>query len=160
MNTYSNITSIVRTTGERALLRDELRLLLTSVFETKKETLEEVLNSQVRASTSEIVRENLAMKVDPQKFFEDALSDLEKLEVLHLTTAVEPTEHVLIRIVDWVRKNVGEHIILSFDYNPALVGGAIIAFRGRYKDISLRNAVADVLDQDKDKIIEKLRVQK
>ncbi|OGM28143.1 hypothetical protein A2801_03080 [Candidatus Woesebacteria bacterium RIFCSPHIGHO2_01_FULL_41_10] len=157
MSTFSNITTIVRTESECSLLREELQLLLVGVFETKENTLEEVLVRSVRASTAQIVRDNLAMKVDPKSYLEDAIADLDKLEVLHLTVAVEPTEDMLIRIIDWVRKNVSDNVILSFDHSSTIVGGAIVSFRGKYRDISLRNVISDALVEDHDKILNQLK---
>lgn len=74
-------------------------------------------------------------------FLEELQKKLESLPVLKITLAFLPSRKSIERIVNFIRKESGEKIILDIFIDPEIVGGAILEYRGKYLDFSLKNEV-------------------
>lgn len=66
------------------------------------------------------------------------------LPVCDLTIAFEPTKEVLRDLGRWVRKNLNKEAVLRVAVDPGVIAGAEIAFKGRYKDLTVRAKIDDL----------------
>lgn len=68
------------------------------------------------------------------------LGDLEKylsgIETVSLTLAFAPSAEFQKEIVLWLEKNLGRKVIVDFLEDEAIVAGAVIEYRGKFKDYS------------------------
>src|SRR3989338_3041485 len=62
-----------------------------------------------------------------------------------------PEDQVIV-LGGWFKKNLGEDTLFEINYDPELIGGCAISYKGIYKDFSLRAKV----DENKVKILEVL----
>lgn len=80
--------------------------------------------------------EELARK----KTREEGTAELEKklrsLPEIKLEIAFSPEDGFLNRMSDWLEKELGQKTILDITVNPKIVTGAIIEYRGNWRDFS------------------------
>jgi F0F1-type ATP synthase delta subunit len=147
---YSELNNLVRTEDERESLKEELKTLSDSLFE-KEGSFEQALVGKIRPQTGEAVKKLLAegRVLDKVKFFKEAEKYLESLPVLELTVAFDPKGTSVERIWQWVRRNVGEGIILKFAVDHSIGAGAIVVFRGKFRDFTLKKLLEHYFDASK-----------
>lgn len=85
------------------------------------------------------INENEACKA----FFESLREQVQALNVVDLTIAIDPTLGQVQKIARWIRNNVQETVLLHITVNPQIIGGVQIGLNGIYKDKSLRRKLAD-----------------
>lgn len=150
---YSEILSRLRTKEEARYLEGELDLLLEKIYSTKEGEFEQALKMNVRSWVSELIRAALSKEgVDKEEFLKGLKAELAKLKVVALTIAFDPTEASIDRFHHWVRRNLGEGIVLEINVKPVILGGAIVVFQGEYRDLSLRKRFGRLLDSDREEI--------
>ena len=135
----SKLIAKIRTTDEREKLNEELDLLLESLYREKGAGFESTMFSKIRYWVSEIIKSEVSNNSSEiEIYLKEIISHMGNLKVLSLKLAFEPTDTSIDKFFAFVRKNVGEGIILSFEYDPRLLGGAVITYKGEYRDFSLR----------------------
>jgi F0F1-type ATP synthase delta subunit len=147
---YSELTLLARTEDERQILKEELETLWAALFK-KEGGFEEVLVQSVRPQTSEAIKTLISEGriEDKAKFFEGAIKELESLKILELTVAFEPKGASVERIWQWVRRNVGEGIILRFGVDRSIGAGAIVVFGGKFRNYSLKKLLDSYFESSK-----------
>lgn len=148
MNT---LLSKIRTTAERDQVNSELDLLITNLYEHGGSSLDSVLRTQIRSWVAEIIRKGMPEGNDIEKaesYLKSLKDSLTKLKVLNLTIAFEPTDSSIDKFSDFVNKNrsnasgpdgsQARRVILDFEIDPKIYGGAEITYDGNYRDFSLK----------------------
>ncbi len=74
-------------------------------------------------------------------FLEDLKNFLKNLPVLKLEIAFLPLQKTIEKISRWLRKEVEGKIILDIYFNPSIVGGAILEYKGKYLNLSLAKEI-------------------
>lgn len=69
---------------------------------------------------------------------------LEQLPEIKLTLAYDPDKGQLAEIKSWLKERIGASPVLDLTIDSDLVGGAIVEFRGRWGDFSLRKAMEEI----------------
>jgi len=139
----SELLTTLLTTDDRELLRNELGRLKSAVFKLKKGNLTDVLKSQVRVDVARVIESELRdQKKDPEHYFEEILAQLDTLPILQLTIAFEPTQLSLEHWSSQAAEALGEGVVLQITVQPEMIGGAIIVWKGRYVDVSLKKKFA------------------
>lgn len=138
----------IKTVEEKEELESYLELLEESVF--KKEGFAQTLKDSVPVKYSSFIKEFLDKnKVSindgesVKSAFDGLKSYLKNLTPVNLTIAYSPSEKSLENIYNWVFKNIGENIILDIDIDSGLLGGAIISYKGKYSDYSLKKSLEE-----------------
>jgi len=119
-------------------LRREVDRLEESLYKTGDEGYETVLENDVRKELAEIITsQNISKDIvhDRLREIREALGGVHAVKI---TLAAEPPRSLVKEIWTWVGKHAGEEIILEIKINPGIIGGALIAWNGRYADFSLR----------------------
>mgnify|MGYP001599052857 CR=1 FL=1 len=152
---YTEILSHIRTKADVWQLEDEVDLLLDHLYKGKAGDFDLALKKDVRSWLSELL---VSAFTKPEIKKDDYIRGLKEaigtLRELKLTLAFEPTQNSIEKIHDWVRKNVGENIILDITFNPTIFAGAIVIFEGEYRDLSLRNKFKEQFGQNRERIFE------
>lgn len=73
--------------------------------------------------------------------FENLQTQISNLETLTLYLNFEPDESTLTQLGEMVRKTFGRTIMMDIKYDPNLIAGAALVWRGLYKDYSLRSKI-------------------
>lgn len=115
------------------LLLEELELLLNSFGGLKKKGIKYVLENNVRKSTAEM------FKNATEKELREAKSKLESLPMMELTVAFEPTLSQIKTIEDFL-----PDCILDLKTDHKIIAGAVVSFKGKYKDYSFKSAYEQI----------------
>ncbi|MBI5358376.1 hypothetical protein HZB69_01975 [Candidatus Amesbacteria bacterium] len=112
------------------LLKQEIDILMSNKYQSKKR----------------MVRESTILEFEKLgKSLESWKEEIENLRYLNLTLAYEPTRININTYSAWVKKNVGENVVLDINVDPNLVAGAQIVWNGKYKNYSKSDTVyADI----------------
>lgn len=136
--------ALIKTKDDLNTFRAEIDLLKDSLFE-KQKNLDYTLANSVRSSVSQAIKTDLSSaSLSPENYFNGLLAELDQLKILQLTLAFEPPPKSITRLSDWVAANLGPGLILDLQFDPTILGGALIAYQGKYHDYSLKSA----LDRD------------
>ena len=148
---YSELYQLARTQEERETLKEELNTLSASLYE-RQGAFEQALAGRVRPAVAEAIKRTLqeAKVTDRAKFFEEAAGALDSLKVLELTVAIDPKGGSIERIWQWVRKNVGEGIILKFTVDRSIGAGAVLVYKGKFRNYSLKKLLDDYFEASRD----------
>lgn len=140
METYQELFSQVRTKDDLEVLTDELEAVKNSLYRVNS-SVDKTLHDSVRERTALALQRILASSQDQKNEIDKIIEASRKLSNLNLKIAFEPTEKTIDKIYAWVSTNVGEGIVLNFEYDPAVLGGAEISFNGKYIDLTLKKAL-------------------
>lgn len=142
------VPEYIRTSEEAALLDEELAELEKKLYTSSVISLEKLLGD-ARASTSALLTQSLKGETAPTrdvllKTINSLQEQLTSLPVVQITIAREPSNNTIDIIAAWFASNVGE-LLLTIFVNPKLIAGIQIAFKGRYKDLSLVTKIDEFL---------------
>jgi F0F1-type ATP synthase delta subunit len=132
------INAMVRTKDEVNNLIDLIDRLLASLYEDHGRQYEKVLNEEFPKDLADELREEIKETSNKTEYLEKLKGELSKLESLKLTLSFKPTEKDVKKIYEWVYANVGKGMIIDFGYDKNILGGAIISFKGEYRDYSVK----------------------
>ena len=122
---YSDVYELVLTTGDRELLMREIDILVNNLYKT------EALASEVRSEAANVLggyKDQLWVVREVVK----------KMREIKLEVARELPQKAVEEISRWVRKYLGEDVVMEFKLKPELIGGATVYWEGRYGDFSLK----------------------
>ncbi|MHA2426598.1 MAG: hypothetical protein ACXADB_00960 [Candidatus Hermodarchaeia archaeon] len=154
---YAPILSKIRTTQEAEKLTEEIDILLNSFFENQGRGFDLALRDKVRAWVSQALRDELsAHKVDGKNYLEGLKGELGKYKKLKLGLAIEPSQTTIESIHSFAQKNIGDKVLLEISYMPALLGGVVIVFEGKYRNFSLKKVFEDEFSQKGEEIMKLL----
>ena len=121
----SDVYELVLTTGDRELLMGEIDILVNNLYKT------EALASEVRSEAANVLggyKDQLWVVREVVK----------KMREIKLEVARELPQKAVEEISRWVRKYLGEDVVMEFKLKPELIGGATVYWEGRYGDFSLK----------------------
>lgn len=140
---YSDILNTIRTAEDRDRLIDEIARLENAIYEPKLD-FNSVLSKEVRAKTAELVRSGIG-ESSPEAYLQGLSKELVNIPTVKISLSFEPSEETIGVLLAWVRKNVGEGIIIEFGLEPQMIGGAKVAFGGKYYDGSIEKQLDSLL---------------
>ncbi len=154
---YSELLPLARTEEELEILKKELDELKACLYKPEG-VYEEALSKKVRAGTAGVIRQFTAQGVikDKAKFFEEIGKALDSFKTLELTIAFEPREETIERIWEWVRKNVGEGVVVKFKVEHAIGAGCILVYQGKYRNYSFSKRLKDDFASQKQALLKML----
>lgn len=153
---YSNLPAqagllaYVRTLQEKTHAIGMLEALEGEVFDKDFANFKKALSAKVESWLAEIITDQFpsscttageACRDDVQKIIENLTDALNSLTVVKITLAFRPTEKFINTLVTSLRKDFGDRIVLDISYDPAIIGGAVIEYKGKYIDNSIKHAI-------------------
>lgn len=151
---YKDILANIRTKEDAWALEQEVDILLDKLYSAKPDEYSKALEHEVRQNVALIIKSSIeGAEIERDKFLHGLKEELNKLNEIQLTLAFEPTDATLEKILLWVRKNLGEGIILDINYSRTLSGGAVIIHDGKYRDYSLRKLIKNDLNKSKQQVL-------
>lgn len=155
---YSEILTTIITKQDLELMLTEIDKLESSLYGSGKKSFDEVMKSSVRYSTylafSEYISKNPS--VDKKNMLIEIKKELSELTEVELTLAFEPSQEILSEVISWLRQNVSKSY-LNLKINPDIVAGAVVVYKGKYKDYSLAKPVSEYLQNEKNDILKILK---
>ena len=76
------------------------------------------------------------------KIFDDLNKQIDNIPVLTVYMAIPSSDNVNLQIGAYVRKAFGNpNLVIDSKYDPNLIAGAAVAWKGMYRDYSLRSTI-------------------
>lgn len=139
------------TVEHRALLLEAVDIMRTSMYQTNQIAGLEMHNNffipLLKQSTSDLSA-NQACELYTK--IEDFCRVLLCVEIV---TAIQIPENYVREIFDLLCKYITEPFIIKFRRDASLIGGAVIGFKGYYKDLSLRKRMREYFSEQYTKIM-------
>lgn len=143
---YFDILTSLKTTSEIEQLASEIDTLVTSIFKAN-ESFDSIL-STISASNAQKIRDTFrknSLDTENKELIRNFLQRLKnlltKFKIIRLTIAFNPSDRMINNIHSWISQNLGLGFILHIEANPEVLGGAIIVYNGKYRDLSLSKAI-------------------
>ncbi len=133
---YSSILENVYTRQDLDELESELTVLKESLYR----------GGEVAAGVSKSLVDLFLTAPDKETLLTEIGQFLASLKTLKLTVAVSPTAKLVKNVSLWARQSLVPNLILEFDVNREVVGGAIIEWEGKYLDLSLAKRLEEALN--------------
>ena len=135
---YSKILAKAKTKDQREKMKEEIDMLLNSLYVNQPNSFENTLSGKVREDVAILIREELKEgKMEKRIYLDGLLKALSELEVIKLTLGFEPTTVSIDKFWSKIVEALEKHVVLDIIYKPSIMGGAYISFDGEYKDFSL-----------------------
>ncbi len=71
-----------------------------------------------------------------------------------MTLGAYPSKKIIQQIVTWLKREVGEDVVLDWEVDTNVVAGARIAFEGKYGDFSVAENIEQFFRDHLDKVKE------
>lgn len=155
---YFDILKQIKTLDRAQELINEIDILMSSLFKAKPHAFEESLR-EVSAYTSQAVTTGLKNKIEfndksaIKEFLNSLKGKIQKLKILKLSLAFIPSESMIDTLFSWVSKNLAKGVVLDIEEDKTIIGGANIAFEGKYKDLSVRKTLEEIFENKREEII-------
>lgn len=145
---YDDIFASISTPEDAKNVISDLETLSAALFTSKKEKVSEKIENILSFELSEGIKRNakennidLEDKEKCRQFIEDSILRLRRLPIITLYLAFSPTEQYLKKIAALLYGYCGQKALLEIVVEKILLGGAVIAWKGVYKDYSLRKTI-------------------
>lgn len=147
---YENVYVNIRTVEERGVVYTGIDSLLDALYR-KEGDVGEILETTmpriiVKPLKEELIHKGVSVE-SVQEYLDGLKQALEKLQILSLEIAFDPTEETIAILTTWVRKNIGNAVIIQFSLDKTLLSGVRLSFEGRYKEINLAHIIDEMLQQ-------------
>jgi F0F1-type ATP synthase delta subunit len=155
--TYSDILRDIKTIDQARELGSEIDTLLNNLFKTKK-GFEDILSLITAVGSQKIKDSLLNNKIDmsnqtaTKDFLESLKHEIQKLKEINLTLAFEPNQSTIDNLFTWISQNLGDGIVLQINVDKSILGGAIIEYKGKYEDLTLRKKLEEVFGSKRGEI--------
>ena len=149
----SQLLQSIKTIEDRNRLYSGIELVSEAIY--KEGELLKVLDSQISKNLREYIGDGTSQEVVSEKL-SDLKNSLADLAVVKLTLAFEPSESTIDKIITFVRQTLSEKIILEVRFEPKILGGVILEFRGLYRDYTLKSRLDEVFKNKREELLESL----
>lgn len=153
----SEILSRVGTVDEQQWLLEELQALENSLYKTGEGNWEAVVNSRLGSEFAGIIfKEINDAGIDKKKYLRELMVAVKAMKTIKVTIAINPTKNLVSNITEWVKRNLNAGIIVSVETDKSIIGGARIAFNGKYSDYSLKKIWENTWGNKQEEILKKI----
>ena len=136
-----NILSNLRTREDLEYLASDLEELRLALYKGK---------AGEQVDIPAFVKKDFEVAPDKGKYLESVRQQILSARILELTVSGYLDDAVLGEVSAWVKKNIGEDVILSVKIDREVLAGAKISFGGKFEDCSLKDQL--------DKAIESIKI--
>ncbi len=145
---YDDIFATLYTSEDVKNVLADFETLSASLFLSKKEKvagkLENILSFELSDSIKQYAKDNKINLEDKEKckqLLDEISKELRQLPIITLYLAFSPTEGYLKKIASLLYGYCNQKVLLEIVIEKVVLGGAIIAWKGVYKDYSLRKTI-------------------
>src|SRR6185369_5252172 len=121
---YSDFLSLVRTDSEKRILINEIDTVINSLYSTDTASLKNTLEKDVRSETSSLFQKAYQKETNFLGFLKALRQIILDLKEINITIAIEPSDEIVDTIHSWLETNLGKSLIINFEKNESLIGGA------------------------------------
>lgn len=137
---YSKVLDLIQTREDFNLLNQELDLVEETQFEVKPRDI----SGMIRKSTSYVLTEFLQTE-DKKKVIDELRKELLKVKFMEITTSYQPSIKNINDISLLINQDQPQKVAIDIKLDPMILGGAQIAYEGRFFDGSLSSKLENIL---------------
>lgn len=104
----------------------------------KEQTVKLPTISRTIESLAEVNAVNLLESDDRQALIAFVQSMQQQAPVLHISFAAEPSAAFIAQIIDWLRLNISQYVLVQIGLQPSIAAGCIVRSTNKIFDLSLR----------------------
>lgn len=137
----------LRTKGEADHFCIQLDTLSESLYSKKiniNEKIEELFSTDMRNILVKSLKKldiKMTDVIKIQKFVTDIREQIKQTAVIHITLSFRPKQSTIQRIYTWISFNLKIPIFIDIKLDPQIIGGAIIEYKGKYLDYTIRSII-------------------
>ena len=98
----------------------------------------QVINDLLQKNKLDFSEDN---KLKLERVLKKLRGEYTSIEIVKVDLAFEPSERFMAMLKNWIQNNIGSNVVLDLHVNPKLLGGALITYKGLYKDFSILDKV-------------------
>lgn len=140
----------IKTKEDLISLLNQINSIQGLIFKNLNSSLSEKAKGKISQDfikkLEKLEKENIISK-NPEKnqiFFENFKNYLGNIPQIKITTSFQPQKESINKISSWLKKEIGENVILDLIFNPEITGGIIIGYQGRQLDLSLAKKIKEL----------------
>ncbi len=142
---YSDFLSLVRTDSEKRVLINEIDILINSLYSLGANSLKNTLEKNIRSETSSLFQKAYEKERNYLGFLKALRQLTLELKEINITIAVDPSNEIIDTVHSWLESNIGKSLIINFEKNESLIGGAQISYMGKYFELTLKKELENEL---------------
>jgi len=140
----------IKTTEDRDAILNSIDILSDSLYKTKFD-----IRKDLTPAAYQFIQSQSGGRIT-QSFLIETKQKLHDLPVISLTLSFVPDEKIIEKLSGWIKVNVTKETILDIEVDPQILGGAVVAFNGKYLDESLRKKMEEVFSNEKQELLKTL----
>ena len=150
MSFYESVYSNIRTVEERGVVHAGIELLLGTLYQ-KGGDIGEILETSMPRSVVKPLKQGFTQAHSSvesvREYLEGLRQALDNLQILSLELAFDPAEETIAVLTTWMRKNIGEAVVMQLSTDKTLLAGVRLSFEGRYKEVNLGRIINEAIEQ-------------
>lgn len=156
-----DLTPFFKTKAQATDFMTSMAAVASVIYETNFNLEQALLNEFGLAKKDKLIALLHANKINIENtqalkaFFTKIQDTTSKLPVLSLTIAFEPKEKDLQAMSEWFIMNIKKQMLFEVTVNQNLIGGAVINYKGKFMDASIKphfdKILKDILEHVSDK---------
>ena len=156
---YSDLLKSIKTVDELNQFSSEIDNLLSALFKTQEKFFLLALE-KIGIENSQNLKEAFAKNSIDLKnkelikdFLEKLKAELGKQKSLKIIIAFEPSAQTVEHIHNWTEANLGPGFVLDLSFDQTFLGGAIVAFNGEYRDLTVKKMLLQIFETKRKEIL-------
>ena len=153
---YESVYVNIRTTAERGMVYTAIESMRDALYK-KEQDFFHIIETETPVAISRSIKQAFSELSDTspmavQTYLDGLRAQLVMLRVLTLEIAFDPTEESLAVFIIWIRRHLGNDVIMEISVDKGLYGGARVSYEGRYKEINLAYLIENTMRQKQESI--------
>jgi F0F1-type ATP synthase delta subunit len=145
-----NIIKNLKSKNDIVMLLDQINLAEGLIFKGEGKLSEKgkgMLNERFRYLIIKLEEKGIIYKNNKIKedFFDNLKNYLKKIKIIKIKIAFKPSEVFLIKLSNWIKKNIDEKSVLDIEYDAKIIGGAVIEYQGKRIDFSIESKINEII---------------
>jgi len=148
------ILQMIHTSAQRDYVLHEINVLTEHLYSTKGESVRDNIRRYLTPHyASELIHLCDEAKISDTdtnaiKVMLNALTaGITAIGQLSLRVGFDPSDEDIKDLSQWIRYHIGIQVVLDVIHDPSVVGGAIMSFKGMYRDYSLSHKIEEMIIQ-------------
>ena len=161
---YDPLLLHLRTTHDVDLLLSKIDEMLSSLYKTDEKAISLILTRELPNELSKelqkaLTHENISLThtQEIKKFFYELKTYVTSCTVMTLTLAFPPSEESIQLFSQKAKTLFGTTTVLEIVVHEVLIGGAVIVYKGKYLDYSLKSKLVKVFQTNSKELMTLMR---
>lgn len=149
INRYSDIFNVLVTKDENQDCIEQIGNLLEAMYELNTKPQEQLIKEFFTPVIGDLIVQNMKKNLislsdrhQCSEYFNGLAQALETAKTINITLSIQPDSEMLKAMSNFLQEKFPhEHFLLDVKVAPSLLGGAQIAWEGRYRNFSLAKKI-------------------